>query len=100
MMEARTMSCSVAPKPQVLQKLSQVHAQRERDKAMGRDVSAPEHELPDMQSELHEPDEDDEDGDQHEDDEDQAQDEDDQDEDQGEDDEDDEDDEDVEAAGR
>ena len=63
MMEGRNMSCSVAPKPQVLQKLSQVRAQRERDKELGRDVSAPEHELPDMQDELHEPDEDDDDDD-------------------------------------
>ena len=30
--------------------------QRERDKELGREVSAPEHELPDMQDELHVPD--------------------------------------------
>ena len=62
-MEGRNMSAAVAPKPQVLQKLSQIRAQRERDKELGREVSAPEHELPDMQDELHEPDDFDDDDD-------------------------------------
>ena len=60
-MEGRNMSAAVAPKPQVLQRISQIRAQREKDREMGREVSEPMNELPDMQDELHEPDEDDDD---------------------------------------
>jgi len=60
-MEGRTMAAIVSPKPQVMQRLAQERAQREKDQTRsGVDHEPPEEELDD---ELHEPDDDDDDDD-------------------------------------
>jgi translation initiation factor IF-3 len=54
-MEAKTMALIVAPKPQVMQRLRQVRAQREKDRDRSETgltaPSGPEHEIPDYEEE-------------------------------------------------
>jgi len=61
-MEGRTMAAIVSPKPQVMQRIAQERAQRERDGLSGTSHSRPDNE-PLEDDELHEPDDDDDDDD-------------------------------------